>query len=85
MPGPNDFHGEIINGVWTICPGLGDHEPKTAESRALAAEPPKTQELRRREAAVERVEEELRVRADKLAAREKALASFAEADSASST
>jgi hypothetical protein len=30
MSGPNDFHGEIIDGKWVAMPGLGDYEPTDA-------------------------------------------------------
>ena len=67
MPGPNDFHGVMIDGVWTQKPGLNEYEPSSV---ATLPEPPKTQELRKKAAELDAIEESLRVRADKLAARE---------------
>lgn len=63
MAGPNDFHGEVINGVWTAMPGLGEFEPPPTTTPEQIA---RLSEIEVREAA-------MRVREQELAEREAAI------------
>lgn len=75
MSGPNDFHGEIIDGTYVQLPGLGSYEPPKTAAEVLASEPPDKRELRRKEAELSGIELRLAERAAMLDAKEKALAS----------
>lgn len=75
MSGPNDFHGETINGVWTLMPGLGSDEPPKTAAEILANEPPDKRELRAKAKELDAIEQRLSDRAAMLDAKEKALQS----------
>lgn len=75
MSGPNDFHGEIVNGTYVQLPGLGSFEPPKTPAEILANEPPDKRELRAKERELSEIELRLQKRAEMLDLKEKALAS----------
>lgn len=74
MSGPNDFHGEVIDGVWTQLPGLGSDEPQSDLQKLLANEPPNKRELRQRATELDALAESLAAQTAALAAAQAAFA-----------
>lgn len=69
MSGPNDFHGEVVNGVWTLMPTLGDDEPKAVGAITLP-DPPAKAELRAKAKELDAIEQKLAEREAALKAKE---------------